>query len=255
MKTLNVEQRDGITWVTLNRPEVRNAFNDVMIGELAETIGNLSIDTRTVVLAGNGKVFCAGADIEWMRSSRNHTPEQNIAGARRMSEMLGAIDTARCPVIARVHGAALGGGVGLISCCDIVIAEPSCKLGFTEVRLGLLPAVISPFALRKIGENNARRYFLTGEVFDAKRGMQLGLVHEVVALDELDATVEKLCQAIVANGPKAVVAAKELIREVRDQTPDEARDYTSQRIATLRALPEGQEGLNAFLEKRKPSWQ
>lgn len=254
MKTLRLEIQGATARVWLARPEVRNAFNDVVIAELRDVFANFSSDTRVVVLSGEGRAFSAGADLEWMRSSAGFTMEQNAEDAARLASLFRVIDEAPQVVIARINGAALGGAVGLIACCDVAVALEGAKLGLTEVRLGLIPAVISPYVVRKIGESAARRYMLTGEIFSAERAVELGLVHEVVAEDELDTTVERLASAVLANGPLAVSNAKRLIREVRLRDPDAARAYTVDAIARTRVSDEGQEGVAAFLEKRKAAW-
>jgi methylglutaconyl-CoA hydratase len=224
-----------------------------MIAELAETFARLAAadDVRAIVLSGEGKSFCGGADVAWMRQSLDLTFEENAIDAERMSDMFRAIDNCPAPVIARVHGAALGGGSGLAAVCDVVIAADDALFGFTEVKLGIIPAVISPFVVAKIGPSNARALFLTGERFDASRAMQIGLVHHVVALEQLDTRVELTLTEVCSAGPYAVRAAKQLVRNVLDATYEESRDVTSRAIANQRISPEGQEGLRAFLERRK----
>ncbi|HEY9180632.1 MAG TPA: enoyl-CoA hydratase-related protein [Candidatus Baltobacteraceae bacterium] len=242
--------------VRLNRPDVRNAFNAELIAALTAEFTALGQDerVRAIVLSGEGKVFCGGADINWMRASLDLTYEQNVADAQAMSDMFRAIDRCPKPVIGRIHGAALGGGAGLAAVCDIVIASADAIFGFTEVKLGIIPAVISPFVLRKIGVSHARALFLTGERFDAKRAMHIGLVHEVVVADTLDVCIERVTNEIATAGPAAVAAAKALVPAVRDASYDESRDLTARAIAAQRTTPEGQEGLRAFLERRKAGW-
>lgn len=254
MANLLVAQDGAVLSVTLNRPHVRNAFNEDLISELAEVVGNLDPQTQVVVLRGEGAVFCAGADLEWMQKSARFSKEDNERDAATLARLFEALDTTPAVVIGRLHGAALGGGVGLLACCDIVVASDDAKLGLTEVRLGLVPAVISPFVVAKIGASQARRYFVTGEMFGAAEARRMGLVHEVVPMSELDATVSKLAAAVAKNGPRAVVTAKRLVRDITGRPPRDLRDYTVQTIATMRVSPEGQEGLRAFLEKREPSW-
>ncbi len=254
MSTLHVESGNGKTRVCLNRPAVRNAFNEELIGELTNVFSELPVGTRVVELCGAGSVFCAGADLEWMKKSATFSEAENADDARRLAAMFKAIDEAPAVVIGRVQGAALGGGAGLVTCCDIVVASDDAKLGFTEVRLGLVPAVISPFVIRKIGVSQARRLFLTGEVFSAPLAKQFGLVHEVVATAELDATVQRLTEALLKNGPAALRSAKELVRAVLVLDAERILDYTVGTIAALRVSAEGQEGLAAFLEKRPPRW-
>ena len=260
---LNV-QRAGpggvVARVTLDRPEVHNAFNAELIGELRATFRRFDDEPpdkiRVVVLAGSGPSFCAGADVTWMRASLGLTREQNEQDAMVMAEMFDAIDRCPTPVIARVHGAALGGGMGLCAVSDLVIAEAGARFGFTEVRLGILPAVISPFVIAKIGESHARALFPTGKRFDATRALRVGLVHEVVeGEDALDSAVNAAVQDVLAAGPTAARAAKAIVREVRGLPHESTRWHTARRIATQRTSPEGQEGLRAFLEKREPAWK
>lgn len=255
-ETLKVEKENGVARVGLNRPDVRNAFNDRLILELEDCFAALGGDaeTRVIVLYGIGKHFCAGADVNWMKASVELSTEQNEEDARRMSGMLRGIDECRKPVIGRIHGAALGGGSGLASVCDIVVAQEEAVFAFSEVRLGILPAVISSFVLPKIGETNARRYFLTAERFSAHRAMEIGLIHEVTHSADLDDKVQELTQLILENGPNAVAEAKKLIRDVRPLNRDEKITHCVGTIARIRTSPEGQEGLKAFLEKRKASW-
>jgi methylglutaconyl-CoA hydratase len=254
-------ERDGaVARVTLSRPEVHNAFNADLIRGLTATFNALGLEPagtlRLVVLAGDGKTFSAGADVEWMRGSLSLGLEENAADAARMQAMFAAIDTCPVPVVARVQGAALGGGMGLCAVADIVLASADATFGFTETKLGLLPAVISPFVLAKIGETHARALFPSGERFGAERARQIGLVHEVLA-DEaaLYARLEAVIGELLSAGPSALRAAKALVRDLRTLTPAEARAHTVQHIAEQRTSAEGQEGLTAFLEKRPPSWR
>jgi len=246
--------------VTLERPDVHNAFNAALIGELRAAFRRLSDEPadmlRAVVLAGQGPSFCAGADVTWMRASLGLSKEQNEQDAMVMAEMFDAIDRCPAPVIARVQGAALGGGMGLCAVSDLVIAEAGAKFGFTETRLGILPAVISPFVIAKIGETHARALFPSGRRFDATRALRIGLVHEVVEGDQaLDEAVATALDDLLAAGPTAARAAKAIIREVRGLPHESTRWHTARRIATQRTSAEGQEGLRAFLEKRDPSWR
>jgi methylglutaconyl-CoA hydratase len=260
---LRVEPDGAVARVTLARPEVRNAFDDVLITELIRALDDLrdraNADPdgapRAVVLTGEGTAFCAGADANWMRRSVAYTREENEADARRMAGMLRSLDELPIPVIARVNGACLGGGMGLIACCDIVVAAEAADFGFTETRLGIAPAVISSFVLPKIGAAAARRYFLTAEIFKAAMARDIGLVHEVVPSEGLDAAVERVVGALRGCGPRAVAAAKRLIRENLALTREEAIENSVRAIAGLRASPEGQEGLGAFLAKRAPAWK
>jgi methylglutaconyl-CoA hydratase len=253
MATIQIRSQDGVARVTLARPEVRNAFNAEVIRELRDAFLALSNDgaVRAVVLSGEGKAFCGGADINWMRGALDLSYEQNVGDAQAMSDMFRAIDRCSKPVIGRIHGAALGGGAGLTAVCDIAIAAPETIFGFTEVKLGIIPAVISPFVLAKIGVSQARALFLTGERFDAQRAMAIGLVHEVVALDALNAAVERVLDELRTAGPSAVAAAKALIARVSAATYDETRAITAAAIAKQRVSEEGQAGLRAFLERTK----
>lgn len=250
-------RRDGpLAYVTLNRPDVRNAFNADLIDDLTDCFQQLhqEIDLRAVVIGGAGKAFCAGADLNWMRDAIDQSEEANREGARRMAAMFRTIDEALFPVIGRVQKAAFGGGLGLVSVSDVVVADEDAKFSFSETRLGLAPAVIAPFALRKIGIAQARRYFLTAEVFSANEAQRLGLVHEVCDEDELDEHVESLTKRFLSNGPNAVREAKAHIRRVTEMSFEEALEDSAGQIAQLRTSPEGQEGVRAFLEKRTPSW-
>jgi methylglutaconyl-CoA hydratase len=253
---IRVTRRGATAVVMLNRPEVHNAFNAPLIGDLSRAFAELAGDVtvRAVVLGGEGRTFCAGADLHWMRASMDFSREDNHADALKMADMLTAIDECPCPVIARIHGAALGGGAGLAAVCDIVIAAEDARFGFTEARLGIAPAVISPFAVRKIGVSHARSLFVTAERFSAARAQQIGLVHQVVPAEQLDVAVDATLAAIGQNSPAAVRASKQLARSVLALDPVEARRYTAQTIAELRVSPEGQEGIRAFLDKRPATW-
>jgi methylglutaconyl-CoA hydratase len=254
---LRLERRGGgIASVTLNRPAVRNAFNAQLIAALRDAFLALDADefVRAIVLSGAGTVFCGGADIGWMRDSLDLSAEDNVREAERMAAMFATIDRCSKPVIGRVAGAALGGGAGLAAVCDIVVASADTVFGFTETKLGIIPAVISPFVLAKIGRSAARALFLTGERFDAERAQRIGLVHHVVALDEIDARVEAIEIEFATAGPAAIAAAKRLIADVSDADPVQTRGITARAIAARRASPEGQEGLRAFLERRPPNW-
>jgi methylglutaconyl-CoA hydratase len=253
------DPNESVVRVTLDRPDVHNAFNEVVIDELRRLFARLADEPperlRAVVLAGSGPSFCAGADVTWMRASLGLTREQNEQDAMAMAEMFDAIDRCPVPVIARVHGAALGGGMGLCAVSDVGIAEAGARFGFTETRLGILPAVISPFVIAKIGETHARALFPGGRRFDALRAMRIGLVHEVVeGIEALDQAVDAAVADILAAGPTAARAAKAIIREVRGLPHESTRWHTARRIAAQRTSAEGQEGLRAFLEKRPASW-
>jgi len=253
---LRVEHSGSTAYVTLNRPAVRNAFNAELIAELNAAFDALGRDesVRTIVLAGAGKAFSGGADVNWMRASLDLGEDENVRDAERMSTMYRAIDRCPKPVIARVHGAALGGGAGLCAISDIVLSTPETIFGFTETKLGILPAVISPFVIAKIGVSNARALFLTGERFDAVRAQRIGLVHEIVAEDAIDARVSAIVAEFKTAGPRAVAAAKRIIEDVRDVSYDDSRALTARAIAKQRTSPEGQEGLRAFLERRRAGW-
>ena len=245
MSALRVERDGEIRRVTLARPEQRNAFDAALIAELAEAFVDVG-RSRAVVLAGDGPSFCAGADVEWMRASVELDFDANVADANALRAMLEAIDRCPAPVVARIQGHALGGGAGLVACADIAIAETRAVFAFSEVKLGIIPAVISPFALAKIGPGWARRYFVTGERFDAATAHRIGLVHEVDA--DLDAALERILAELESAGPRAARHAKRLVLE-RPDGPETAR-----RIAERRTSDEGQEGLRAFLERRSPDW-
>lgn len=247
MPALRVERDGDVLRVTLARPERRNAFDAGLIGELAEAFVDVG-RARAVVLAGEGPSFSAGADVEWMRSSVDLTFDENVADAMALRRMLEAVDSCPAPVVARVQGHALGGGCGLVACSDIAIAAEDAVFGFSEAKLGIIPAVISPFALARIGPGAARRYFVTGERFDAPTALRIGLVQEVAA--DLDAAIERVLGELRSAGPKAARAAKRLVLEAPLDGPETAR-----RIAERRTSEEGQEGLRAFLERRQPNWE
>ena len=254
---LRYSAQGPVAQVRLDRPDVRNALDTELIEQLRSTFERLADDSaiRAVVLCGEGKVFCGGADVGMMRASLELTRKQNVAGARALSKMFRAIDRCPKPVIGKIHGAALGGGAGLVAVCDIAIAASDAVFGFTEVKLGIIPAVISPFVLAKIGASHARALFLTGERFEAKRAQAIGLVHEVVGADALDAAVERVVTEILSAGPSAIAAAKKLIARVSEADYDASLDLTAKDIAAQRTSPEGQEGLRAFLEKRSAVWR
>ena len=245
----------GVTTITFNRPDVYNAMDRQFMDELTITLDKLQSNTRILVIAANGKHFCAGADINWMKQSAELTDEENMADAMALSNMLEALNTFAFPTIAKVRGAALGGGTGIVSCCDIVVAAEDATFAFSEVRLGLIPATISPYALAAIGARAARRYFLTGEKIDAVGAYRLGLVHDVCSTDNLDRRVEEKITALSQGGPSAQSAAKQLIVDVANQAvTSESREQLARRLGTVRTGKEAQEGLSAFLEKRDPHW-
>ena len=245
MGALRIDRDGDLLRITLARPETRNAFDAELIAELSEAFVDVG-KARAVLLAGEGTSFCAGADVEWMRASVDLDLEANVADANALRSMLEAIDRCPAPVVARAQGHALGGGAGLVACADIAIADERAVFAFSEVKLGIIPAVISPFALAKIGSSAARRYFVTGERFDAATALRIGLVHEVAA--DLDAAVERVLAELRSAGPRAARHAKRLALDAPDG-PESAR-----RIAERRTSDEGQEGLRAFLERRSPDW-
>jgi len=247
MGALRIERDGGVQRVTIAKPERRNAFDAALIAELHEAFVAIGDDVRVVVLAGDGPSFSAGADVEWQRASIDLSFDENVEDALRLYRMLEAVDSCPAPLVARVQGHALGGGSGLAACADVVIASPGASFGFTEVRLGIIPAVISPFVFAKIGAGHARRLFLTGERFDAETALRIGLVHEIA--DDLDAAVGRVVSEILESGPQATRAAKRLAREQPSSGEELAR-----LAAGLRSGDEGQDGLRAFLERRAPGW-
>jgi methylglutaconyl-CoA hydratase len=258
-ETLKVEVAGQIATVTLDRPEVRNAFNETMIAELSVAFTALDArdDVRAVVLAANGKAFCAGADLNWMKKMAGYSDDENRADAMRLAGMLSAVYRCNKPVIARVSGDAYAGGMGLIAACDIVVAVESAHFCLSEARLGLIPATIAPYVIRALGEQASRRYFVTAEAFDCATALRLGLVSEVVtSVEQLDATVAQLAQTLCANGPQAVRACKRLVQDIAARELSDALiEDTAARIAKTRAGAEGREGVASFLEKRTPGWR
>ncbi len=256
--TLDVRRPSAfVAEVWLNRPDVRNAFNAQVIADLTQTFTAFAQDAslRCVVLAGHGKAFCAGADLSWMRSMASYSWAENHADAAGLAQMLWAIYSCPMPVVARVHGDAYAGGVGLVAVCDVVVASSTAQFCLSEAKLGLLPATVGPYVIKAMGEQAARRYFVTAERFSAQQAKAMGLVHELVAPDDLDTTVASVVQAVVANGPAAARACKQLVQDVAGLAlTAELRDNTARRIADIRASAEGREGIQAFLNKRPPSW-
>jgi methylglutaconyl-CoA hydratase len=254
---LRIERSGAVGRVWLDRPDVRNALNGVLIRDLAAAFAAFAADAgvRAIVLGGSGKAFCAGADLAFMREVGGYTWEQNRADAETLAEMLWTLYTCPVPVVARIHGDCYAGGLGIASVCDIRVVAEGVNFSLSEARLGLLPATISPYVVRAMGEQAARRYFVTAERFGAAEAKGMGFAHEVTAADALDAKVEELVAALVANGPMATRACKKLVQDVagRELTP-ELRAETARRIADIRASAEGREGVSSFLEKRKPSW-
>jgi methylglutaconyl-CoA hydratase len=253
---LAVRREDAIAYVTLTRPEVRNAFNAALIAAIHKTFDDLGGDggIRAIVLGGAGKTFCGGADINWMRGSLELSEVENVEDARALSRMYRAIDRVPKPVVGRIQGAALGGGAGLAAVCDIAVAADDAIFGFTETKLGILPAVISPFVLAKIGGSHARALMLTGERFSARRALAIGLVHEVVIEGELDAAVARIVGEILTASPTGIVAIKSLLAHVAGAAYDDTLEPTARAIARQRTSAEGQDGLRAFLEKRRAAW-
>lgn len=250
---VNRDDRD-VAWLTLNRPDVRNAFNAELIAELSAAATALADDPpRVVVLTGSGSSFSAGADLNWMRSAGTRSHDENLADARETSAMFSALDTLPCAVVGRVNGHALGGGVGLVAVCDVVVADVNTVFGFSEVQLGIAPAVISPFVVRKIGRSHARALFVSGERFDAEWAEHIGLVHMAVDAEDLDGMVDAVVSRVLTAGPTAIAVAKRL-PDVALAPMDEAREATAAIIAELRTGAEAQEGMAAFLEKRTPRW-
>jgi methylglutaconyl-CoA hydratase len=244
----------GITWITLARPDVRNAFDADLIAQLSEILGRIEPTSRAVVLRSEGEAFCAGADLNGMRGMADFTLAENVADSRALAQMFRAFDELPMPLLARVQGAAMGGGAGLVAVADIAVASTEAFFAFTEVRLGILPAVVSPYVVRKIGFAHATALFTTGTRFDARRAYEIGLVEAIEEPAKLDAKIAFYLDAIVAGGPHAVNAAKRLVREVDGRSPADVREKTVERIAGIRVSDEGQEGMRSFLERRKPKW-
>jgi methylglutaconyl-CoA hydratase len=243
--------------VTLNRPDVRNAFNDEMIAEITAAFTELGQrdDVRCIVLAAEGSVFCAGADLNWMRRMADYSREENLADAAKLAEMLRVIYECPKPTVAHVQGDVYAGGMGLVACCDVAVSVDSAGFCLSEVKLGLIPATISPYVIRALGARASHRYFLTAERFSAQEAQQMGFVHEVVAADQLDAKVNEITQALVKNSPSAVKVCKKLVQDVAgEEISQPLIDKTVQSIADIRSSAEGREGVSAFLGKRKPSW-
>ncbi len=256
LETISYSLKNRVAAVTLDRPEVHNAFNEVMIAELTAVFKKVSEDesVRVVVLTGNGKSFSAGADLNWMKKMINYSYEQNLEDSLKLAELFYLMYSLPKPIIARVNGAAIGGGTGLVAVCDIAIAADSAKFSLSEVKLGLVPACISPYVIRKVGEGRCREFFLTGERLTAKRALEAGLVNHVVRLEELDRALQQKVDQLISSGPKALAMCKELLKNVPGMGFDKAKTYTADMIASMRIGDEGQEGMSAFLEKRKPKW-
>jgi methylglutaconyl-CoA hydratase len=256
-QALQIEIQRGIATVWMNRPDVHNAFDDHLIAELTAELRRLeqAPEVRLVVLAANGKSFSAGADLNWMQRMAKYSEAENLRDAVAMAGLMRTLHGMHKPTIARVQGAAFGGGVGLVACCDIAVAAAEASFSLSEVRLGLIPSVISPYVIAAIGEREARRYFLTAERFGAEEARRIGLVHEVTTGDRLDEAVKNFADYLLKGGPNALAAAKKLIADVARHPLDDALiEETARRIASIRVSPEGREGLSAFLEKRPPAW-
>ncbi|HRK57761.1 MAG TPA: enoyl-CoA hydratase/isomerase family protein [Burkholderiaceae bacterium] len=254
---LHIERADAVATVWLARPQVRNAFNDVMVAELTACFEQLATDAhvRVIILAARGPAFCAGADLAWMQRMSRFSEAENLADARALARMLHTLYTCPKPVIARVHGDAYAGGLGLVAASDVAVAADAARFCLSEVKLGLIAATIAPYVVRAMGERQARRYVLSAEVFDASAAQRIGLVHSAVAPEALDAEVSRIAQAFLAASPAAIASAKSLLREIAQRPIDEALiELTATRIAQARASADGQEGIAAFLEKRQPGW-
>lgn len=256
-KHIELERHEAVAGLWLNRAELRNAFNADLIGELSACLAGLAQEEglRALVLGGRGDVFCAGADLDYMRTVADIGEAANYRDAMELAEMLAALDAFPCPVVARVQGAAMGGGVGLVACCDIAVCTSDVRLGFSEVRLGLSPATIAPYVVGKIGATHARHLFLTGERFDAEQALAYGLVHRIVEPEQLDSAVEAVVADLMSGGPQAARATKRLLRTLGGIRDAATQAMTARLIAELRASQEGQEGIAAFLDRRAPSWK
>ena len=254
--TLRYEKDGQIARVTFNRPEIHNAFNAIVITEMSGLLTEIGKDDdiRLVLLTGEGKSFCAGADLNWMREVVSQSFEANLRESNALADLFHQVYTFRRPVVGRINGAAIGGGTGFVAVCDIAIAARSAKFSFSEVKIGVVPACIGPYVIKKMGEGKARELFITGERMSAERALEVGLVNKVVDDDQLDAEIDKLLTSILTSGPEAVAVAKRLVSEVPGMTPDQFKPFTAEMIARLRVSDEGQEGMDAFLNKRKPDW-
>lgn len=254
MNDLNISIKNSVGTVCINRPEIHNAFNDELIKSMTEAFNQLDNDNNVqiIVLTGEGRSFCAGADLNWMSSMIDYTLDENIEDSKKLANLFETINNVSKPVIGKINGAALGGGVGLVAVCDYAITHEKSKFGFTETRLGLIPAVISPYCIRKIGESNARAWFLSGDRFSAQKAREMNLIHQVSTLENFEDDFNKLIESYLVAGPKATIEAKKLIKIITDN--NDYSDYTTTAISQLRVSQEGQEGMKALLEKRKPNW-
>jgi methylglutaconyl-CoA hydratase len=258
METILFELNANVARITLNRPDVHNAFNDVMLAELIEiftAVRKRKGEIRVVVLTGNGKSFCAGADLNWMKKMIHYSYEENLEDSNQVSECMYQLYTLPMPTIARVNGAAIGGGMGLVAASDIVVAQEKAVFSLSEVKLGLVPACISPYVIRRAGESKCREFFLSGERIGASRALASGLANEIVPLDQLDSAVDRWIDQFLQNGPEALSVCKDLLEKVPGMALKDAKGYTADGIAKLRISKEGQEGMAAFLEKRIPYWR
>ena len=255
-ETIEIHKEKNIATVYLNRPEVHNAMNEKLMKEITTCFKELNKDKniRIIILTGKGKSFCAGADLNWMKSMATYSKDENIEDSRLLLDLYETIYNCKKPVIARVNGHAFGGGIGLFAVCDIVIAIPNCKFAFSEVKLGIIPAVISPYIIRRIGISSMRRLFITGERFDSDLGKEVGLIDHIVSENELDKLVKKYIDLISSSGPKAIEEVKNLANAYEIMNISKYKEHTVKKIAELRISKEGQEGINAFLEKRKTKW-
>lgn len=256
-KTLVITKKDDVVTITLNRPEVHNAMNDVLIKELTDCFNQLSIDRShiTIILTGNGKSFCAGADLSWMKSMKNYSRDENKEDSHLLLDMYETIYSCPKPVIGRINGHAFGGGVGLLAVCDITITIPDVKFAFSEVKLGIIPAVISTFITPRMTLSDMRRFFITGEKFDSSVANKIGLIDIVVPFEKLDNIVYSFVEHMRSSGPNAIKEVKYLINNLRNMDIKKYKEFTVEKISELRVSPEGQEGINAFLNKRKPDWK
>jgi methylglutaconyl-CoA hydratase len=255
-ETIEYSVSEALVTLTFSRPEIHNAFNDVMIEELLQAVTKVAEreDTRVLVLTGRGKSFCAGADLNWMKRVKDYTYEENLKESLRLAELFYRLYTLSVPTIAKVNGAAIGGGTGFVAVCDLAVASDNSKFSFSEVKLGLVPACISPYVVRKVGEGACREFFLTGERLSAEKAFRYGLVNKVVTPEKLDEAVDALTSQLLSSGPNALATCKELLHKVPKMSLAEAQSYTAQVIASLRVSEEGQEGMVSFLEKRRPRW-
>jgi methylglutaconyl-CoA hydratase len=254
--TIHTRHENEIGWITFNRPDIHNAFNSTLISEMSAAFSEMENDAaiRVVVLTGAGRSFCAGADLNWMRGVINQSFDENLAESNALADLFWQIYSFKRPVIGRINGAAIGGGTGFVAVCDIAIAAQSAVFSFSEVKIGVVPACIGPYVVKKMGEGKARELFITGERMKAQRALEVGLVNKLVDDEQLDAEVNAMIDSLLSSGPEAVAMAKRLVSGVGDMTPDQFRPWTAEMIARLRISPEGQEGMDAFLNKRTPKW-